>query len=1281
MIKSLGKRLHFFAVLGILGAVNVQADINGTVFKDFDADGSQAALELGVGGVIVNAYDDSNIAVGTSPQLTANDGSYTLSGLPAGPLRLEFTLPGSGALSFLQPGSAGGTSVVFAADGATVDVGFNNPADYCQLNPDVVAACYLIGDPLSPGSNAATNDAMSFVDYNRSLPNNAPGHVAFGAEMGPTWGLAYQRSSESFFAATVLKRHSGYGPLGLGGIYRVDYSGGAPVVSNFLDVASIGINIGADPRAVVGEDPPNGNNPGLDNLTYETVGKAGIGDLDISEDSQALWLMSLGDKTAYAVDIGLNGVVPTAADVTAFPVPDPGCTAGDYHPWAVKYHQSKVYVGVVCSNENIAPYPPPPPLPGTANFIDFPDLSAAVYELDPVSGIYTNVLNIPLNYARGCAQGHGGSGAIGCQWFPWTNLATSGQVTMRSSRPIHPQPILSDIEFAEDGDMLLGFIDRTGMQYGVASPAPNTTPGNTSINQAVTGGEMLRADFDGVAWTLESNGIVGSQIGAGTGNSHGPGGGEFYSTATSGHTELSQGGFAVRPGSGHLLSSALDPTEIFQGGILWMNSFSASPGSEFAGYGFYRNSGGPTLAKGMGIGDVELRCESAPMEIGNYVWFDSNGNGIQDPGEAAIAGVVVRLHDMDNGGAQVGSATTNASGQYLFGGLTNINMTVGTVLSQRNYEVRIDLADVALPSPVVTVVNANGIASNDNTTDLSDNDAVAIGGDAVIAFTTGLDGANNHTLDFGFSVPSLLSLGDFVWYDTNQDGTQSVGEPGVNGVTVNLYANAACSGAAVSTTTTVNGGLPAADGFYEFTGLAAGMYCVEFAGLPAGHQFTSQNVGGDDSIDSDADTGTGRVQNINLTADDPSIDAGVFLNGSIAGLAWCESSTNANTSYDPGDGDSVLPNIGITLYQDSDCSDTVNGAEAGTAVTMDTANPAGDYLFSNLPVGPVGSALCYITEVDVADVDLGGCDTGITPSTLGPDLDTNTPNSTNNNFGFDDLLSLGDYVWYDNNQDGIQDALEPGVNGITVNLYHNAACTGVANATTSTANGGVPAADGFYNFTGLDAGPYCVEFTGLPVAYVFTVQDTPGDDASDSDADPVSGQVRNINLTAIDPSIDAGVYASNGQVSGVLYCDDSPENGMQDAGEGISGVGISLYRDFDCDDFGDDFIADMVTDGNGQFLFDQLPVALAPAPPNPQACYALNYDTTNAALTLCNVPVTPDTQTTSIDTQTPDGPPVTFIVIRGAPPVAVPVNTWWALLLLIMTVTALAWRQRESVNP
>ena len=59
-------------------------------------------------------------------------------------------------------------------------------------------------------------------------------------------------------------------------------------------------------------------------------------------------------------------------------------------------------------------------------------------------------------------------------------------------------------------------------------------------------------------------------------------------------------------------------------------------------------------------------------------------------------------------------------------------------------------------------------------------------------------------------------LGDRVWYDQDQDGIQDPSEPGYNGVTVDLYDDATCSGSPMASTTT---GATGSDGFYEFTDL------------------------------------------------------------------------------------------------------------------------------------------------------------------------------------------------------------------------------------------------------------------------------------------------------------------------------------------------------------------------------------------------------------------------------------------------------------------------------
>ncbi|MDJ0925835.1 MAG: SdrD B-like domain-containing protein [Acidimicrobiia bacterium] len=62
--------------------------------------------------------------------------------------------------------------------------------------------------------------------------------------------------------------------------------------------------------------------------------------------------------------------------------------------------------------------------------------------------------------------------------------------------------------------------------------------------------------------------------------------------------------------------------------------------------------------------------------------------------------------------------------------------------------------------------------------------------------------------------------------------------------------------------------------------------------------------------------------------------------------------------------------------------------------------------------------------------------------------------------------TIGDFVWFDDDQDGIQDAGEDGVPGVTVRLTNQA---------TSEVSTMVTNANGLYLFSGLDAGTYFVE--------------------------------------------------------------------------------------------------------------------------------------------------------------------------------------------------------------
>ncbi len=120
----------------------------------------------------------------------------------------------------------------------------------------------------------------------------------------------------------------------------------------------------------------------------------------------------------------------------------------------------------------------------------------------------------------------------------------------------------------------------------------------------------------------------------------------------------------------------------------------------------------------------------------------------------------------------------------------------------------------------------------------------------------------------------------------------------------------------------------------------------------------------------------------------------------------------------------------------------------------------------------------------------------------------------------DRKVTIGDYVWTDENRNGVQDANETGVNGVTATLYH---CDGTQVATTTTANNAAGEA-GAYNFRVCpDSGFYYVVFSDIPDGLEFTQRNMGLDDAVDSDANQ-NGQTQCFEVEREDiPTIDAGL--------------------------------------------------------------------------------------------------------------------------------------------------------------
>ena len=183
--------------------------------------------------------------------------------------------------------------------------------------------------------------------------------------------------------------------------------------------------------------------------------------------------------------------------------------------------------------------------------------------------------------------------------------------------------------------------------------------------------------------------------------------------------------------------------------------------------------------------------------------------------------------------------------------------------------------------------------------------------------------------------------------------------------------------------------------------------------------------------------------------------------------------------------------------------------------------------------------------------------------------------------------ALGNFVWEDLNANGVQDANEPGLADVTVNLVRDMNGDGdfldanelLATKTTDDS--------GFYKFVGLTPGlNYQVQFT-KPTKYVsFTKPDAipPDTDATDSDANVSTGVTPVVVLTPgqYNDTIDAGLLKA--AHLGDFVWEDKNANGVQDSGEtGISNVTVNLK------DANGNVVGTTMTDTNGLYGFDVLP--------------------------------------------------------------------------------------------
>ncbi|MDX2915825.1 SdrD B-like domain-containing protein [Streptomyces griseiscabiei] len=772
------------------------------VVNEVDADGTyDHGLEKGREGVRVTLTDDHGAVVTRTtnaygiawfqPSATPlRGGKYRVQVYNPDPRTLQPALAGLGDGPAVMRSGVGFVEVA-GGRSTTYTTGFWEPGVYCQENPDLVTCNLTKGD--APDTHKGL---VRFAgNFSGAHPGGTVEQLTNNTQQGAVFGIGNDRTGNTYMG-TLVKRHAAYGPAGATNtVYRRNSASG---VTTFVTL----------PGLLTEHD--ESDDWLRDNPVYSRVGREGIGDVDVSGDGRTLYAVSLNDSRLYAVPILGNGDGVYPGRYRSHVIPKPAECAGHWHPYGIGVRGGRVLVGGVCGAENTVTKKVP--------WGDPSQVTSHVYEF--AKGSFRPLFHTAMNYPRGCAYrtdgtpagshtgSHDGShtgagtgsgshtgsdagshtgtaphastapqtvpaprtgptpGAHGCakpsavgrplsaMWEAWNQrVPEAGPLSFVSA----PQPILANIEIADNGDLILGFRDRFADMQGTATYPFNAR--KHTLVRAVAAGDVLRVCTSRTTYTLENNARCDALYGALPNNDEGPGHGEFYADSTrltgAHEDQVTQGGTALLPYRNKLWSTVYDPFDDHpweQGVRRW----NAHKGTTEANLTIQRTwsdkaaSRALLFGKGNGLADLELVCDRAPVQIGNRVWYDVNGNGIQEPSEPPVKGVKVRLDTTSSLSDRGLTTATDANGEYYLGSAQGLKPNT-------TYRVSFDYGGVdtnALPgrpsraSLKWTVKDAGGNRAIDSDVDGYGRTTVRVGD----------PGHVNHTVDAGLTKSVRLTL-------------------------------------------------------------------------------------------------------------------------------------------------------------------------------------------------------------------------------------------------------------------------------------------------------------------------------------------------------------------------------------------------------------------------------------------------------------------------------------------------------------------------------------------
>ncbi|MBD2667016.1 SdrD B-like domain-containing protein, partial [Richelia sinica] len=680
---------------GTLDAGLVQlASLGNFVFEDKNANGIQDVGETGIADASVNLLDaNGNFITSTT---TDADGLYSFTNLQ----------PGDYKVQFVQPTGFNGVS--------PVNVGTNDALDSDGLVSDVVT--------LSPGENDTTVDSGFYKTASlgdRVWEDSNANGIQDNGEVGVSGvtvtltgggadGIINGVGDTTVTTTTNASGNYNFTNLTPGEQYQVTFAKPAgydftqkDVNGNSQDTVDSDADVTTGKSQIVTLSSGE-NNPTIDAGIYKVAS-----DLSITK-TDGLTAVVPGQQVTYTIVAQNNGLV-TATNALVSDIMPSNLTNVTW---------TSVASGGATGND----------LSGTGNINDYVTLTAGSSITYTVTGTVA-----PMTTTLGSAGvfSLGGSSALdGPDGNIRTFTATNG-VQVKASA-------FSQLNGTTWSTSYLG-------SYGGGLGVTNSNEGDGSGNMHVVdnsgSNDYILFEFsESIVVNKASLGyVVGDSdisVWIGTANNPFTNHLNLNSTVLSslGFTEFNNGSSSTRTAdinSGNVAGNVLviaakigESDDNFKINTLEINKLTTTSS------GTLTNTA--TITAPTGFTDTNLSNNSATdtdtigvptVKIGDRVWYDTNGNGVQDTGELGVSGVTVKL--LNQAGSTISTATTDSNGLYQF--TANANST---------YSVEF-----------VQPTGFNGFTTANIGNDAADSDVVDAAAGRTATFTVGT--TDNLTIDAG----------------------------------------------------------------------------------------------------------------------------------------------------------------------------------------------------------------------------------------------------------------------------------------------------------------------------------------------------------------------------------------------------------------------------------------------------------------------------------------------------------------------------------------------------